>query len=172
VTFLDETVLYDLTPLTGRKATSGRTVVIMTYDVNYVLARVVLLSLLPSMLVGAIVYPLMHAYAVVVVAVVEVVLATAFYARSSTGLQLRLWRRLWNKSRANLGKVYLRSVPVATEGAPLVMLTQASMPNPCISYITDADIFGATPAGPRPASKPLGPPPERLTGITAHDWYA
>ena len=162
---------YDLTPLTGRRASADRTVVIMSYDINYLLARVILLSLLPSVLAGAIVYPLVHSYAILVVLLVETTLTVVFYARSSTGLQLRVWRRLWNKSRANLGKVFLRNVPVDTGAPPVVMLTQASMPNPVATTVTDADVFGETPAGVAAPPKQLRPAPERRTDIVADDWY-
>ena len=77
----------------------------------------ILLSLLPSILVGAVLYPFLHSYVIFVVLLVETAFTVIFYARSSTGLQLRVWRRLWNKSRANLGKVFLRNVPIDT-GAP------------------------------------------------------
>lgn len=164
-------IFYDLTPLTGRRATADRTVVIMSYDINYLLARVVLLSLLPAMAVGAITYPLLHSYAIFVVLIVETALTVIFYARSSTGLQLQIWRRLWNKSRANLGKVFLRNVPVDTGAPPVVILTQASMPNPLATAVSDAEVFGATPVGVLPEPKPLQPAPERLTGAVDHDWY-
>ena len=64
-------LLYDLTPLTGRKSATGRTVVIMSYDINYLLARVLLLSLLPALMVGALVYPLLHSYAIIAVLLAE-----------------------------------------------------------------------------------------------------
>lgn len=163
--------MFDLTPLTGRKATADRTVVIMTYDVNYLLARVVLLSLLPSMLLGMLAFPLLHSYAIVVVALAELGFAIVFYARSSTGLQLRIWRRLWNRSRANLGKVFLRNVIVDTAPPTLVMATQASMPNPLVHDIDDDQVFGEPPAGRPVEAEPLLPAPDRMTGIQAHDWY-
>ncbi|GAA3634600.1 hypothetical protein [Microlunatus ginsengisoli] len=165
-------VLYDLTPLTGRKASADRTVVIMTWDVNYLLARVLLLSLLPAVLLGAIAYPLLHSYAVFVVLATEALFTVVFYARSSTGLQLRVWRRLWNKSRANLGRVYLRNVPVGTGAPAIVMLTQASVPNPHIPDITDGEVFGPTPAAPDPEPVALRPAPPRRVGQVDHDWYA
>ena len=164
-------MLYDLTPLTGRKATADRTVVVMSYDMNYLLARVILLSLLPSMAVGAVLYPLLHTYAILVVLIAEAVLTVIFYTRSSTGLQLRIWRRLWNKSRANLGRIYLRNVPVDTGAPPVVLLTQASMPNPLTISISDAEVFGATPVGVLPEPKPLRPAPPRLTDPANPDWY-
>lgn len=164
-------IFYDLTPLTGRRAAADRTVVIMSYDVSYLLARVVLLSLIPAMLAGAVFYPFLHSYAVFVVLLVETALTVVFYARSSTGLQLRVWRRLWNKSRANLGKVFLRNVPVDTGAPAVVMLTQASMPNPLATSVSDADVFGPAPTGPLPPPEPLRPAPPRMTGPADQDWY-
>src|SRR3954451_22244497 len=164
-------IFYDLTPLTGRRATADRTVVVMSYDVNYLLARVILLSLLPAVVAAAVFYPLLHSYAIFVALLVEIALTIIFYARSSSGLQLRVWRRLWNKSRANLDTVYLRNVPVDTGAPPVVMLTQASMPNPFCTAVTDAEVFGATPAGGVAPPKQLKPAPERRTDVVAHDWY-
>ena len=51
------------------------------------------------------------------------------------------------------------------------MLTQASMPNPLATAVTDAEVFGATPAGVLIPPEPLQPAPERRTDIVTRDWY-
>ena len=164
-------LLYDLTPLTGRKSATGRTVVIMSYDINYLLARVLLLSLLPALMVGALVYPLLHSYAIIAVLLAELAFTFVFYARSSTGLQLRVWRRVWNRSRSNVGKVLLRNREVTADAAAVVLLTQASRPNPCAAAITDDDVFGAIPAAAAKAPQVLVPAPARRTDFPADDWF-
>lgn len=164
-------ILWDLTPLTGRRASAERTVVIATYDVSYVLARVLLLSLLPAMLIGAMTYPLLHSYALIVVILAEAVITFVFYARSSNGLQLRLWRRVWNRSRAQNGKILLRNREVSPDRPPLVMVTQAAVPNPCIPEISDADVFGRAGGESAPAPVELAPAPQRCTDLHPDDWY-
>lgn len=164
-------ILYDLTPLTGRKAAADRTVVIMSYDINYLLARVLLLSLLPAILLGAMFYPLLHSYTLIVVLLAEIALTFVFYARSSTGLQLRVWRKVWNRSRSNLGKVLLRNREVAVDRPAVVMVTQASRPNPFAHDISDADVFGAVPERMAQPAAVWAPAPERRTGPPPDDWY-
>jgi hypothetical protein len=121
-------VLYDLTALTGREASEDRRTVIMSYDVSHDTLRTLIVAGIPGLACMGLFAPLLGLYAVIVGALIGLTVGVLVYARSSSGLRLRLWRQLWNKRRAANGRVYLRGRIVDPEPSRVTVMIGSLAP--------------------------------------------
>lgn len=105
--------MYNLTSLTGRKRNVGRSAIVWGFEVRrrsaMVTAIAVGVSLIPTVILGALFGPL--AYIITPAAVVTAAFVLV-EGRSRKGLQLRLYQSILNKKKADTSTFYIYWRPV------------------------------------------------------------
>lgn len=132
-------VMYDLTPMTGREAQSQRTVVIQTFEVNYRAVMVVAVSFIPAVTMAVLFYPVLGQGSLAVFFLVIALALVLFQVRSSRGLRLYTWRRMWDAQRASYDKVWLCGRELDLSMDSLRILAPSSVPNPHRVTVSDLD---------------------------------
>jgi hypothetical protein len=126
--------LYDLTPVTGMKAMDSHTtlVPILKRRANTRMFRAVLIGASIGLLAAAGTTWLLGPYSVAVFLIVGAVVATLVGVRTGD-LNIRIWKRMWNRTRAHNGHPFRFFKPLATE-------TQA--PIHCVPSLVDVNGWG------------------------------
>ncbi len=119
-------VLYDLTPLTGRLASDNRRTVVLSRDISWDALRAAILSVIPAIGCTVLLAPFLGVWGLIIGTLVGGMIGVLTYVRSPNGMQLRLWRQVWNRRRAMNGHVLLRGKIVNPE-PPRVLLLSPSL---------------------------------------------
>lgn len=119
--------VYTLTRLT-RKIDEQRRVVIQGFEVRARLLKVVLLGAVPAAVLAAISATVLGIYAVMVFALAEIAVYVLIEARIRSGLRLRAYQDLLDRSRSKVGTFQVAGETVDPLGGDWGYVTASSRP--------------------------------------------
>jgi len=119
--------VYTLTRLT-RKIDEQRRVVIQGFEVRARLVKVVLIGAVPAALLAAISATVLGIYAILVFVLVEVAVYILIEARIRSGLRLRAYQDLLDRSRSKVGTFQVAGETVDPLGGDWGYVTASSRP--------------------------------------------
>lgn len=152
-------VMFDLTPFTSRQAKQqARTIVIQRVEVNYRLALILLVALVPAVVVAGALWPLLHELGLFMVPITLTAGWWFFYRRDRNGLKLRTYQSMKDRISARSGDLYVAGKPVRVEAADLRILVRNSIPVMDVATAgghLDPDLVGELFTSPEPANTGL-----------------
>lgn len=155
--------MFDLTPYTSREAKQrARTIVIQRMEINYRLAMILAISLVPGFIVVGFAWPLLHEMSIALFPVVLAVSWFVFYRQDKRGLRLRTYQTIRDRLKAKTGELYVAGKPVSVSMSDLRVLVRSSLPAPRATgraAVPAADVEDLddlfSPGTPRAAAQPL-----------------
>lgn len=125
-------LMYNLTEMTGREATSQRTVIIGSVELNKRAWYLMIASFPVGVIFGALLWPLLGELAIFAVPVVAVGALFLFHWRSNNGLRLRYFESIMDKRRARVGEAMLanQAIDIAEQSIYNLMQNHAPYPKP------------------------------------------
>lgn len=119
--------VFDLTPLT-QQAKANRRSVVATFEVKQRHLVIFLLSLIPSMIVSAVLWRIVGVMAILTFPLVIGGALIFFEGRATGGMQLRYWETARNRQTSRAGTFMLRWRPVDMTPAPVRIVCAALRP--------------------------------------------
>lgn len=103
--------LFIMTKLTGAKSNEDRPVIFGGFEMQYRHFWIAVIALIPSVIFVAFFWLIMGQFAILWIFVIEGAAFFLIERRKREGLQLRTWQAIRDKSKANVGRLYLCGEP-------------------------------------------------------------
>jgi len=165
--------VYDLTPITGRTAQDRRTTLVLGKVVRQRTKNIAIVAFLMGAVVSAVLQAFLGAVGFVIGGATFAATMGLGTMSSARGLKVRMWRSLYNKTRANNGSPMRVHARVTTDPAQPMRVTTTLTPA-CLAQAGFAPMPGHTVSPhtrdssqwvPYPGGHPLAPPPLSATGF-------
>lgn len=132
--------LYDMTAMSGRRASESRSVAVGPIDTSHRLILLLPLAFLVSLAPAGLVWALAGGTAALLTEIFCIAcLVWLFHGRGRDDLQLRNWRRLLNRRQAVLNQFMVGSQVVQIPSTEYRMIVPGSRPNPDLADVVDQD---------------------------------